>query len=108
MREVDDGNYGHAKPFDKDDDEESESSMPLDVEHGFASLAVGEDLTFSTDFRCTGEGAQLERGRRYSLCSRGSWVRWWRWGTMEVWAYLLSMHLLAFGCWTDTRVICID
>lgn len=89
MREIDDGNHGPAKPFDTDDDEEEDASIPVDAERGFISLAVGGTLTFITDFRFTGEGVALERGRRYSLCFRGSWVRWWSWGTLEVWALLL-------------------
>ncbi len=65
--------------------------MHVDVERRFASLAVGESMTFLIEFRFTGERVELERGRRYSLCFRGSWVRWWRWGTVEVWALLLCI-----------------
>jgi hypothetical protein len=52
-REVDDGSHGPSKPFDTDDDEEEELPLPVDVERGFASLAVGESMTFKTEFRFT-------------------------------------------------------
>jgi hypothetical protein len=99
MREVDDGNLGPAKPFDLSDDEEEAPPMPADVERGFASLAVGESMTFKTEFRCTSEGVEMERGQAYSLCFRASWVRWWRWGKVEVYVPLLFvLHLLVFFC----------
>ena len=109
MREVDDANHGPAKPFDRDDDEEEKLPMPVDVGRGFVSLAVGESMTFGTEFRFTGEGVDLELGRQYSLCFRGSWVRWWSWGTLEVWAlFLFILHLLVFGLWGGTRLIFVD
>jgi hypothetical protein len=99
MREVDDGNHGPAKPFDLGDDEEEEPPMPVDVEHGFASLAVRESMTFKTEFRFTSEGVELERGEGSSLCFRGIWVRWWRWGKVEVCVLLhFVLHLLVIFC----------
>jgi hypothetical protein len=79
MREVDDGNHGPEKPFDSTDDEEEKPPMPVDVERGFASLAVGESMTFKTEFRFTSEGVDVARGQGYSLYFLGNWVRWWRW-----------------------------
>lgn len=62
-------------------------------ENGFVSLAVGESVDVQGQLKFTGEGAglDLEKGEKYSLNFRGTWLLWWRFGSLEVrFCFLLS------------------
>ena len=85
MVEVDDGNNGPERPWDVDTSEEEKGGQTaVSGESGFVSLAAGESISLSTDLHVTGEGIQLEIGEKYSLTFRGSYLYWWKWGTLEV------------------------
>ena len=56
----------------------------VSLENGYVSLAVGESRKVKINFRYTGDGMVLNQGEKYSINFRGSWVQWWKWGTLEV------------------------
>lgn len=84
MVEVDDGNHGPERPGDVDNSEEKGGQTAVSAESGFVSLAAGESISLTTDLHVTGEGIQFEIGEKYSLSFRGSYLYWWKWGTLEV------------------------
>ena len=94
LTELDDGSSG--PPCDAFVDitpKKLDDGLGISAKNGFVSLAVGETKTFDVQYCYSGQGVELKAGGRYSLCHRGSWVRWWRWGTLEV--SLLPMIFLA-------------
>ena len=84
MVEVDDGNHGPERPGDVDASEEKGKQTTVSAESGFVSLAVGESISLNADLQVTGEGIPFEIGEKYSLGFRGSYIYWWKWGTLEV------------------------
>jgi len=86
LKEVDVEPEGHG-PADMFEgggsgDDDAESQLPeVRPENGFVTLAVGETKAFEVQWK--EPGGLVEEGERYQLCFRGTFLRWWKWGTME-------------------------
>ena len=88
LKELDDGNHGPAHPSEawggNAEREGKDEGLEIREENGFVELGVGESKIFEARLKYTGEGIELRKGEKYSIAFRGSWLRWWRWGTLEV------------------------
>lgn len=65
--------------------------IPIAQENGFVSLAVGESVEVTAELRYTGPGIELKKGEKYCVNFRGSWLRWWRFDSLEVSFFPFSM-----------------
>lgn len=81
FKELDDGNNG---PGFASVDDAPEEQPEVSETNGFISLAVDERKILKVDFEYTGDGLQLLPGEKYAIAFRGSRVRWWKWGALEV------------------------
>ena len=85
LKEIESESEGHgpADMFEGEgDDGDAEPQVPeVRPENGFVTLAVGETKTFEVQWE--EPGRLVEEGERYRLCFRGTFLRWWKWGTME-------------------------
>lgn len=80
--EVESQGHGPADMFESGNDDEAEPQLPeIRPDNGFVTLAVGETKTFEVQWK--DHWGLLEAGERYQLCFRGTFLRWWKWGTME-------------------------
>ena len=84
MVEVDDYNHGPKRPGYFDTSEKKRGQTAVSAENGLVWLAAEEGVPLTTDLHVTGEGIQFEIGEKYSLNFRGSYLYWWKWGTLEV------------------------
>ena len=84
MRDVDDDNNGPARPGNVSTDKEEGGQTAVATETGFVSLATRESILSTADLHVTDEGILFEVGEQYSLCFRGTYLNWWKWGTLEV------------------------
>lgn len=73
--------HGPAVPWE--DNEEYEEPTPPEIcpQNGFVTLAVSESRSFDVQWK--EPGRLVKEGERYQLCYRGTFLRWWRWETME-------------------------
>lgn len=82
LKEMDDYHDTSAPPFDNE--EGLHDQLPISSENGFASLAVGDSVEVKAELKYTGEGIELKEDGKYCLNFRGSWFRWWRFGSLKV------------------------
>ena len=80
--ELDDNHDTSCPPFE--DEEGLQERKSISRENGFVCLAVGESVEVMADLKYTGNGVELVKGEKYCVNFRGSWLRWWRFGTFEV------------------------
>lgn len=82
LKELDDDHDTTCPPFDNY--EGFYDRIPIAPENGFVSLAVGENVDVKVELRYTGYGVHLDEGEEYCLNFRGSLLRWWTFGSLEV------------------------
>ncbi|KAL8855272.1 MAG: hypothetical protein Q9178_008077 [Gyalolechia marmorata] len=82
LKELDDDNDGTCPPGDIPNDGINDR-VPIALDHGFVSLAVGESVDVKAELRYTGYGVLLEEGEEYCLNFRGTRLKWWTFGSLE-------------------------
>ncbi|KAL8920924.1 MAG: hypothetical protein Q9172_004283 [Xanthocarpia lactea] len=82
LKELDDDNDGTCPPGDIPNDGVNDR-VPIALDHGFVSLAVGESVDVKAELRYTGYGVLLEEGEEYCLNFRGTRLKWWTFGSLE-------------------------
>ena len=80
--ELNDDHDTSCPPFE--DEEGLRERKSITRENGFVCLAVGESVEVAAELKYTGNGVDLAEGGKYCINLRGSWLRWWRFGTLEV------------------------
>ncbi|KAL9040264.1 MAG: hypothetical protein Q9180_002021, partial [Flavoplaca navasiana] len=83
LKELDDDNDGTCPPGDIPNDGVNDR-VPIALDHGFVSLAVGESIDVKAELRYTGYGVLLEEGEEYCLNFRGTGLKWWTFGSLKV------------------------
>lgn len=82
LKELDDEHHTTCPPFDNS--KGIHDRIPIAPENGFVSLAVGENVDVKVECRYTGYSVLLEEGEEYCLNFRGTRLRWWTFGSLEV------------------------
>jgi len=73
--------HGPAVPWEGNEDDAEPELPEVLPENGFVTLAVGETKAFGAQWQ--EPNRLVEKGERYKLCHRGTFVRWWKWGAIE-------------------------